>query len=39
MKYKDFDGDIVTITTTEELRLVEAVAAHLVKQKRIGTQT
>lgn len=36
IKYKDLDGDLVTITTTEELRLAEAAAAQLAEQKRTG---
>lgn len=36
IKYMDLDGDLVTITTTEELRLAEAAAAHLAEQKRTG---
>eukprot|EP00252_Welwitschia_mirabilis_P021866 TRINITY_DN5726_c0_g1_i3.p1 TRINITY_DN5726_c0_g1~~TRINITY_DN5726_c0_g1_i3.p1 ORF type:complete len:478 (-),score=137.05 TRINITY_DN5726_c0_g1_i3:580-2013(-) len=36
IKYKDMDGDLVTITSTEELRLAEAAGASLAEQKLKG---
>lgn len=36
IKYMDLDGDLVTITTTEELRLAEIAAAQLAEQKKTG---
>lgn len=36
IKYMDLDGDLVTITTTEELRLAEVAAAQLAERKRTG---
>ncbi|KAG0465291.1 hypothetical protein HPP92_019455 [Vanilla planifolia] len=34
IKYKDLDGDLVTVTRTEELRLAESCADDLCRKKR-----
>ncbi|XP_068668310.1 protein CLMP1-like [Aristolochia californica] len=34
VKYKDMEGDLVTITTTEELRLAESSADHLNREEK-----
>eukprot|EP01018_Ginkgo_biloba_P035431 Gb_20152 [translate_table: standard] len=36
IKYRDLEGDLVTITSTDELRFAEAAAAQQAEQKRTG---
>ncbi|KAG9455088.1 hypothetical protein H6P81_007992 [Aristolochia fimbriata] len=40
VKYKDMEGDLVTITSTQELKLAESCADHLIpKEKTEGSDT
>ncbi|XP_077216451.1 octicosapeptide/Phox/Bem1p (PB1) domain-containing protein / tetratricopeptide repeat (TPR)-containing protein [Tasmannia lanceolata] len=35
IKYKDMDGDLVTVTCTDELRLAESCVDHLALEKKV----